>query len=241
MKDRRAHPDGTEWLPGTTDPYFENPYFIAYEYRNTTNRNRLTGGLTLKYHLLDWLYIQGQVSRDGYLLDVTEVVPSGVEYTRADGLHGGNLTQYEVNFHELNSSFMIGVNKKFGEKWSLAVNAGGNQQDNVSTVNGVGAPAVKRGRLGGAGILRFDPVDALSVVVLVVALIDDPVDGKVVVHLHTEPMRLRSRLGRDEDGSIATAVAIEGGCRNAFENSDGFDIVGVDIGQPVAHGPPRPT
>lgn len=139
MKDHRVHPDGTEWLPGTTDPYFENPYFIAYEYKNTTNRNRLTGGLTLKYHLLDWLYIQGQISRDGYLLDVTEIVPSGVEYTRADGLHGGNLTQYEVNFHELNSSFMIGINKKFNENFSLAVNAGGNQQDNVNNVNGVGA------------------------------------------------------------------------------------------------------
>jgi len=138
MKDHRVHPDGTEWLPGTTDPYFENPYYIACNYRNTTDRNRLTGGLTLKYHLLDWLFIQGQVARDGYLFNVTQIVPSGVEYTRSDGLHGGNLTQYEVNFHELNSSFMIGVNKKFGEKWSVVFNAGGNQQDNVNNVDGIG-------------------------------------------------------------------------------------------------------
>jgi TonB-linked SusC/RagA family outer membrane protein len=139
MKDHLVHPDGTEWLPGTTDPYFENPYYIAYDYRNTTNRNRLTGGLTLKYNLLDWLYIQGQVARDGYLFDVTKIVPSGVEYTRTDGMHGGNLTQYQVSFHELNSSFMIGVHRKLGEKWNLTVNAGGNQQDNVNNMSGIGA------------------------------------------------------------------------------------------------------
>ncbi len=139
MKNHTVHPDGTEWLPGTTDPYFENPYYIAYDYKNTTDRNRLTGGLTLKYHILNWLYIQGQLARDGYLLDVTQIVPSGVEYTRADGNYGGNLTQYEVNFHELNSSFMIGVDKVLGEKWHLDVNAGGNQQDNVNNVSGIGA------------------------------------------------------------------------------------------------------
>ncbi|HVU96758.1 MAG TPA: SusC/RagA family TonB-linked outer membrane protein [Puia sp.] len=156
MKDHRAHPDGTEWLPGTTDYYFENPYYIAYNYQNTTNRNRLTGGLTLKYQLLDWLFVQGQVARDGYLFDVTQIVPPGVEYTRSDGVHGGNLTQYEVNFHELNSSFMVGVNKKFSEKWTLAVNAGGNQQDNVNTINGVGAVPGSGNRPAGPFIVAGD-------------------------------------------------------------------------------------
>lgn len=139
MKDHRVNPDGTELLPGTTDPYFENPYYIAYNYLNSTNRNRLTGGLTLKYNFLDWLFVQGQVSRDGYIFDVTHIVPSGVEYTRSDGVHGGNLTQYEVNYHELNGSFMIGVNKKFGEKFSLDADIGGNSQDNVNQINGIGA------------------------------------------------------------------------------------------------------
>ena len=54
---------------------------------------------------------RGRLTRDGYTLNVTQIVPSGVEYTRSDGVHGGNLTQYEVNFHELNSGFMIGDKK----------------------------------------------------------------------------------------------------------------------------------
>lgn len=139
MSTHTVHPDGTEWLPGTTDPYFENPYYIAYDYINTTNRNRITGGLTLKYHLLDWLYLQGQVSRDGYLFDVTNIVPSGAVYTRSDGVHGGNLTQYEVNYHELNGSVMIGVNKKIGSDLTFGANLGSNRQDNSAAVQGVGA------------------------------------------------------------------------------------------------------
>jgi len=139
MKDHTVHPDGTEWLPGTTDPYFENPYYIAYDYINTTDRNRITGGLTLKYNLLDWLYIKGQVSRDGYIFNVTNIVPSGVQYTRSDGIHGGNFTQYEVNYHEINGSFMIGMHKKAGADFSFDANIGSNRQDNTNSINGVGA------------------------------------------------------------------------------------------------------
>jgi len=156
MKDHTVRPDGTEWLPGTTDPYFENPYYIAYDYQNTTDRNRLTAGLTLKYHLLDWLFLQGQLSRDGYIFDATQVVPSGVEYTITDGVHGGNLTQYEVNFHELNGSFMLGVNKNFGESWTFAVNAGANRQDNINDISGIGAVPGSNNRAAGPFLTPAD-------------------------------------------------------------------------------------
>jgi hypothetical protein len=124
MKNHTVLPDGTEWLPGSIDDYFENPYYIAYDYLNTSDRNRLTGGLTLKYNLLDWLYVQGQATRDGYTFNVTEIVPSGVEYTRSNGVNGGNLTQYELDFHEVNANFMIGLHKKYGDAFHLDANLG---------------------------------------------------------------------------------------------------------------------
>lgn len=138
MKNHVVKPDGTEWLAGT-DIYTENPYYIAYEYQNHTDRNRLTGNLTLKYNILDWLYIQGQVTRDGYIFDVTQVTPSGVQYTRSDGIHGGNLTQYETNYRELNYNAMLGVNRKFGENFGFNANVGANRQDNTNQSYGVGA------------------------------------------------------------------------------------------------------
>jgi TonB-linked SusC/RagA family outer membrane protein len=153
MKDHTIHPDGTEWLPGNTDPYFENPYYIAYDYINSTNRNRLTGGLTLKYNLLDWLFVQGQVTRDGYIFNVTNIVPSGVEYTRSDGVHGGNLTQYEVNYHELNGNFMVGMHKRYGADFSFDANAGGNSQDNITGINGIGAVPNSANRAAGPFIV----------------------------------------------------------------------------------------
>lgn len=156
LKNHTILPDGTEWLPGTTDPYFENPYYIAYDYQNTTSRNRLTGGLTLKYQLLDWLFVQGQVARDGYLMDVTQIVPSGVEYTRSDGIHGGNLTQYEVNFHELNGGFMLGAKVPVGEKWNFSMVAGGNQQDNINNITGIGAVPGSNNRAAGPFLIAGD-------------------------------------------------------------------------------------
>ena len=126
---------GTELLPGT-DTYFNNAYFVAYHFQNQTSRNRLTGGLTLKYHLTDWLYAQGAITRDGYIFDLTNITPTGTGYSP-----GGSLTQTEVNFHELNENIALGVNKKFGGDFSFNALVGANSQDNVSYsygVNGVG-------------------------------------------------------------------------------------------------------
>ena len=155
MKDHQFNPDGTELLPGA-DPYFENPYYIAYQYQNQTARNRLTGALTLKYNILDWLYVQGQVQRDGYIFDVTQITPSGVEYTRSDGIHGGNITQYEENYHELNWSAMFGMNRKFGDHFSLNANVGANEQDNVNQYYGIGGvPGSNNGAAGPFQIAGF--------------------------------------------------------------------------------------
>ena len=122
--------DKSELLPGT-DIYFNNPYFVAYHFQNTTRRNRLTSGLTLKYSLTDWLSVQGQLTRDGYIFDVENVVPSLTGYNT-----GGSLTQTTVDYHELNGNYMLEANKKFGDL-SVRVNAGGNTQDNVYKQSGI--------------------------------------------------------------------------------------------------------
>jgi outer membrane receptor protein involved in Fe transport len=126
--------DGSELQPGT-DIYFNNPYFVAYKYQNSSDRNRFTGGLTLKYDLLNWLSVQGQITRDGFIMDVTNVVPTGTGYAP-----GGQYTQYTTDYHELNTNFMLEADKKFGD-FSVQVNMGGNMQDNVVKHGGVGGVA----------------------------------------------------------------------------------------------------
>jgi len=124
--------DGSELLVGA-DPYFNNPYFVANKFQNHTDRDRLTGGLTLRYDLTDWLAVQGQVTRNGTISDVMQITPTGTGYNP-----GGNLTQYTRNFRELNGNFMVEFNKKFNE-FSIHANVGGNSQDNVTKIGGVGA------------------------------------------------------------------------------------------------------
>lgn len=126
----RVKDDGSELLPGS-DIYFNNPYFVAYNFQNKTNRNRLTSGLTLKYDFTDWLSLQGQVSRDGYTYDVRNITPTGTGYNA-----GGNITQYTTNYHETNANWMLNFNKKFGE-FSVHANAGGNIQDDIWSQSGV--------------------------------------------------------------------------------------------------------
>lgn len=118
-----------ELLPGSSDPYFENPYFIAYDFLNQTSRNRLTGGLTIRYNIFDWLYVQGQVTRDGYTFDVKQVTPDGVAYSSGGG---GYISMSTLNQHELDGHAMLGVNKKFGKDFVFNASAGVYSQDNVS-------------------------------------------------------------------------------------------------------------
>jgi TonB-linked SusC/RagA family outer membrane protein len=126
---------GTEQLPGA-DQYFNNAYFVAYKFQNNTTRERLTAGLTVKYDFTNWFFAQGGVTRDGYTFDLTNIVPTGTGYDA-----GGQMTTNDVNFHELNWNYLLGVHTKFGNDFTFNANAGGNSEDNVnssSSVTGAG-------------------------------------------------------------------------------------------------------
>lgn len=127
----RVNATGGELLPGQ-DTYFNNPYFVAYNFQNSTKRERFTGGLNLKYNLLDWLYIQGGATRDGYNFDLTNILPTGTGYAP-----GGQMTVSTVIYHEMNYNFMLGVNKKLNNDLTLNASFGGNSMDNESKSSGV--------------------------------------------------------------------------------------------------------
>lgn len=115
--------DGSELLGnGNKNVYFNNPYWLQYRKTNDMNKNRLTGAMTLKYDIFDWLYIQGAVQRDGYSLEFKQVQPTGAA---ADP--NGWLTEYSRNFSEINLNYLIAFNKEFGD-WSVGATLGGNRQ-----------------------------------------------------------------------------------------------------------------
>lgn len=120
---------GKELQPGN-NVYFNNPYFLQYRKYNETNRNRLTGGITLRYDVTDWLYAQGQVTRDGYIFNFEQSQPKGAA---ADP--DGYVNEYERNFSEMNINYLIGFNKKVSD-FNISANIGGNMQRNITKTYG---------------------------------------------------------------------------------------------------------
>lgn len=116
--------DGGEMIGGN-NVYFNNPYWLQYRKTNDMDRNRLTGSVTLKWDITDWLYLQGAVQRDGYNIEFKQVQPIGAA---ADP--NGWLTEYEKNFHETNYNFLLGFSKQFGD-WNVSATFGGNKLNNI--------------------------------------------------------------------------------------------------------------
>lgn len=117
--------DGSELLGGTNE-YFNNPYWLQYRKTNDMNKNRLTGSMTLKYDITDWLYVQGAVQRDGFNMDFKQIQPIGAA---ADP--SGWMTEYSKSFSEMNLNYLIAFNKEFGD-WSVGATLGGNRQRTIT-------------------------------------------------------------------------------------------------------------
>lgn len=112
-------------LIGGTNVYFNNPYWLQYRKTNDMNKNRLTGSMTLRYDITDWLYAQGAIQHDGHNTEFKQVQPIGAA---ADP--NGFLVEYARNFFEQNANYLIGLDKTFGD-WSASATLGGNRQHNV--------------------------------------------------------------------------------------------------------------
>jgi TonB-linked SusC/RagA family outer membrane protein len=117
--------DGGELLGGT-NVYFNNPYWLQYRKTNESNKNRLTGAMTLRYDITDWLYAQGAVQRDGYSMEFKQVQPIGAA---ADP--SGYLTEYSKNYAETNLNYLLGFDKTFDD-WSVGATFGGNRQHSLT-------------------------------------------------------------------------------------------------------------
>ncbi len=114
-----------------------NPYWVAYQRFENVRRDRILGNMSLRYQLLDWLYIQGRIGQDYYTRPYNYDRPTG---TRSIGAvstgFNGYYYQDITTYRERNMDFLIGGNKTFG-KFGIDITLGGNQlqqiYDNVST------------------------------------------------------------------------------------------------------------
>jgi TonB-linked SusC/RagA family outer membrane protein len=92
------------------------------------DRNRFLGTSTLRYDILDWLYLQGRFNYDKYN-SFTEQNSSNATgaavRTNSDGTYRGNYSISHTWTTDINADFLLGGSKEFG-KFSIDANFGGN-------------------------------------------------------------------------------------------------------------------
>jgi TonB-linked SusC/RagA family outer membrane protein len=111
-----------------------NPYWTAFKRFEFRDRNRLFGNVLLKIDLFPWLYVQGRIGQDWYVTDSESNTPTGTAYVGAapTGQFNGGYSISKSNSRELNSDFLIGLNKKFGD-FGFDAQLGGNAMYQKST------------------------------------------------------------------------------------------------------------
>lgn len=119
-------------------PFEDNPYFIYSRNTNSRKRQRLFGNMSLKWQMTDWLSAMGRVGLDTYSENRESITDAFTAEVEQAG-HGGKFSLMEMNHKELNLDFILSVNKNFGGKWDLSVDAGANVRKNRDRTSMLGA------------------------------------------------------------------------------------------------------
>ena len=103
--------------------FFDNPFFIMYENRNSFNRDRIFGNVSASYDITEHL---------------TASIRSGMDYSSelrqlrrafsSNRFQNGGYAEHDVLFREINTDFLLNYTNRFNDV-SLDVSVGGNRLD----------------------------------------------------------------------------------------------------------------
>ena len=121
----------------STNLWQQNPYWAAYQVKNSDVRDRVIASGDLRYNITDFLYLSGQIGMDWYTLKNSRLGPQGTGHDRA-----GSISENEYRVREVNAQYMLGFNKEFfNEKIGVNAFVGGNnmrRQNEQISANGTG-------------------------------------------------------------------------------------------------------
>lgn len=126
-----ALPDGNE-LRYQGNVFQTNPYWGAYNFWRLDQTDRFLGNVSLKYNILDWLYIQGRAGTDYTGRDEASYTGYGTAFKP----RGDYFESFSV-LREDNLDLFIGGNKAFGD-FNVDVMLGGNRMRRSSESKGGG-------------------------------------------------------------------------------------------------------
>lgn len=108
--------------------FFDNPFFIVEENRNSFNRDRIFGNVSINHNITDKLSVSLRTGMD-YSGEIRQLRRS----FSSNRFQNGGYAEHDVTFREVNTDFLINYNNQFGDI-SFDVSVGGNRLDqNAST------------------------------------------------------------------------------------------------------------
>lgn len=119
------------WQPGLEDvqhysfnyTFFDNPYFILTENRNSLERDRLFGNIMATYEISPSLSVS---LRSG--MDYSNELRQFRRAFSTNRFRNGAYSENTVYFREINTDLLLSYQKRFGE-FDLSVSAGANRMD----------------------------------------------------------------------------------------------------------------
>ena len=127
----------------SADPVYMNPYWTIHNTHHDENRSRITGLMSLKYKLTDWLNIQGRISSDSYNDFITQSYANNTyNYARQPG--GFYSEEYDY-VSERNYDVLLSGTNKIGSSFKVTYNLGSSLLDRgsrrrVVAANGLAFP-----------------------------------------------------------------------------------------------------
>ncbi|WP_040280221.1 SusC/RagA family TonB-linked outer membrane protein [Psychroserpens damuponensis] len=103
--------------------FFDNPFFILEENRNSFERDRIFGNIRVQHHITDNLSIAFRTGMD-YSSETRELRRN----FSSNRFQNGGYAEHDVSFREVNTDFLVNYNNQFGE-FSFDVSLGGNRLD----------------------------------------------------------------------------------------------------------------
>lgn len=111
--DPGANEDGSE-RGYSANVFSQNPYYAAYNFRNEDQRNRIIASASLRYDILEWLYVSGRVGTDHFTRKSVAVEPWGTAYKVLGGMN-----EQELRYSQIDADILIGAEKDLTEKLSF--------------------------------------------------------------------------------------------------------------------------
>ncbi|OFY66816.1 MAG: hypothetical protein A2V64_07115 [Bacteroidetes bacterium RBG_13_43_22] len=122
LRDKQRNADGS--IYNWNHNFHNNPYMTLYENLNALNRDRIIGNAMVKYQFTDWLSAFIRTGGDVYLNATSESKFVGdMDY------RNGNYYEDVRLFREINSDFLVTVDKEIGTDLNFSFNLGGNRMD----------------------------------------------------------------------------------------------------------------